>query len=217
MGSALRTRPGRLALAAWGRTFGWRRAGVFELERPAGPVPPPRAAYPDGYVFRQAGREEAAACGRVANLPEAEVLRRHDAGDTCYVVARGSRPATVIWVHDGPCYVRGLGYLHDATAGEKYIYGVVTERAERAKGLYKNAMEELAARLFSAGATRLVRIVEAGNTPVLVTISRLGHRRTRSVETILLLGVTRTVVTTVDGAQRARTWRILTPGDRFVI
>jgi GNAT superfamily N-acetyltransferase len=208
----------RLAAAVWNRTFGRRRgADLFELDRPAGAVPPSRAAYPPGYVFRRAGREEAAACSRVTNVPEAEILRRHDAGDACFVVAHGSRPATVFWVHDGPCYVRGLGYLHDGRKGDKYIYGVVTDPAHRGKGLYKNAVEDLAARLFEEGATRLVRIVEDGNAPALVTITRLGHRRTRRIESVLAFGVRRTVVKPLEGGPEERTWRILAPRDRFVI
>jgi GNAT superfamily N-acetyltransferase len=214
---ALRTPPGRLGVAAWARTFGWRRADLFELDRPAGSVPPSRASYPAGYAFRRAGLDEAAACSRVTNVPVAEILRRHEAGDACYVVARGSRVATVLWVHEGPCYVRGLGYVHDGTRDEKYVYGVVTDPTERGKGLYRNAVEDLAARLFSEGATRLVRIVEAGNTPVLVTIARLGFRRSRTIACLLVLGVKRTVVTDAGRGGGERAWRILPPRDRFVI
>lgn len=214
---AFETRAGRLLLAARYRAFGSLRADLFELDRPVGAVPPSQAAYPAGYAFREAGRREAAACSRVMRLPGAESLRRFEAGDACFVVADGSRPATVIWVHDGPCYVRGLGYTHEGEAGEKYVYGIVTDRAHRGKGLYKNALEDLAARLFSDGASRLVQMVEAGNTPVLSTIPRLGYRRTRMVETLLVLGVMRTVVTPVRGGPAERAWRVAPPRGRFVI
>lgn len=214
---AFETRAGRLLAAARFRLFRRAKADLFELERPPGPVPPSRAAYPDGHVFREADRREAGACSRVMKLPEAESLRRFDAGDLCYVVADGARVATVIWVHDGPCYVRGLGYLHDRPTGEKYVYGIVTDPAERGKGLYKNALEDLAARLFSAGASRLVQIVEAGNAPVLATVPRLGYRRTRRIESILVLGVRRTVVTLAEPAPPEKSWRIAPPRGRFVI
>jgi len=214
---AFATRAGRLVAAARFRTFGSGRADVFELDRPAGVVPPSRAAYPAGYVFREAERGEAAACSRVMKLPEAESRRRFEAGDECWVVAHGARVAAVIWVHDGPCYVRGLGYLHEGPSGEKYVYGIVTDPADRGKGLYKNALEDLAARLFSDGATRLVQIVEAGNAPVLATIPRLGYRRTRSIETLLVLGVRRTVVTAVERGTPEETWRVAAPRGRFAI
>lgn len=217
MTRALHSRPGRLVVGAWLRTYGRSRAEVFELARPAGPVPPSRAAYPPGYVLRRAGRDEAEACSRVTNLSIEETLRRHDAGDTCWVVARGARPAMVIWVHDGPCYVRGLGYLHDGTAGEKYLYGAVTDPSERGKGLFKNGLEELTARLFADGARRLVEIVEAGNTPSLVTVRKLGRRPIRRIESILLLGLRRTIITPIDGGRAERTWRLLPPPDLFVI
>lgn len=215
---ALKTRTGRLVVGAWLRTFGWRRAGLFELARPAGPLPPSRAAYPAGYVLRRAGRDEAEACSRVTGVPVEETVRRLDAGDACWVVAAGaSRPAMVIWVHDGPFYVRGLGYLHGGKTGEKYLYGAVTDPAERGRGLFKNALEDLTATLFANGATRLVEIVEDGNTPSLVTVTRLGRRRIARIDSLLVLGLRRTVVTPVDGGPPERTWRILPPRGRFVI
>lgn len=214
---AARTRAGRLALALRSRTFGSGRAGLFELDRPAGPIPPSRAAYPDGYRFRRAGRHEAAACARVAGLPEAEALRRFDGQDRCYVVAQGERLATVIWVHDGPCYVRGLGYLHAGPPGTKYVYGIATDPAERGRGLYRNALLDLAASLFASGATRLVQIVADGNAPVLRTIPGLGYRLTRRIRSVLLLGVRRTVVTRPGRRPDHPTWRLAVPTDHFVI
>lgn len=215
---AARSRPGQLALAAWNRSFAWRRAFLLELDRPARGLPARRAAFPAGYALRRAGRADAAECSRVARVPVAEVLRRHDAGDACYVVARGPQIATVLWVHDGPFYVRGLGYAHAGAAGEKYVYGVVTDPAARRQGLYRSAVEELGARLFSEGAPRLVRIVEARNGPVLRTLARLGHRRARTIECVVVAGLRRTVVTPLERAgDRERSWRLRPPRELFVI
>ena len=190
---------------------------MFELQRPKGPIPPARAAYPDGYRFRPARPEEAAACSRVTGIPVAENERRFAAGDACYVVERDGLVVLVQWVHDGPCYVRGLGYVHDGAPDERYVYGVVTDPAHRGRGLFRNALEHLDATLFSEGASRLVQIVMAGNTPVLKTFSRLGYRATHDLRSVLVLGVRWTVVTPVGRESGRRSWRIAAPPGRFVI
>lgn len=103
--------------------------------------------------------------------------RRFDSGELCYAVFDGTRPANLNWVHFGPCYVRGAGYVVAGDPADAYIYGIYTNPSERGKGLYKKCLIHLANHLMARGSRRLIQMVEDGNAPVLQTLPLLGYSR----------------------------------------
>lgn len=190
---------------------------IYEVHRDMRIKDTDSGALPTGYSCRLAAREEMPACCRITGLDVDEYYRRYDAGDICYGVFAGEQPVNINWVHAGPYFVRGMGYIADASESDRYIYGIMTDPAERGKGLYKSCLERLAEYLFANGAERLVQMVEEGNTPVLKTLPQLGYVKTEEISYRSIFGFKRTCVTD------CRTGRVMVrrfvfgPRDRFVI
>jgi len=197
--------------------FKYDRGYIFELDRETFEEKRPRAVFPNSYESRLARPEEYAAVSRVADLPKEESARRTRAGDICFGVFEGDRPANVNWVHPGGCYVRGAGYIHRADKSEHYIYGIVTDPSERGKGLYKNALYDLAEYLFQDGATRLIQMAQDGNAPVLHSLPKMGYKMTKEYIHYRILGIKYTVSRNLSEGTGDRDIFITPPRDLFVI
>ena len=193
------------------------KASLFELARPDEGTVRSRSEMPKGYVCRPAARDEMPACSRITGIDVSEYYRRFDAGDICYGVFAGDKAVNINWVHTGACYVRGVGYRHNGKLSDRYVYGIMTDPAERGKGLYKNCLVNLAGYLFETGAQRIIQMVEEGNTPVLTTLPQLGYRRTQEVRHMAILGVKRTEVIDSTSENSTVRWFVSAPDDRFVI
>src|SRR5512138_2644514 len=100
---------------------------IYELHRSAQNKSAASGKLPDGYNCRLATREEMPACSRITGLDAAEYYRRFDAGDICYGVFAGDVPVNINWVHTGLYFVRGMGYIADASESDRYIYGIMTD------------------------------------------------------------------------------------------
>lgn len=174
--------------------YRYGKAYIFELE--AAQYQRQMGSFPKGYIFRLATRGEMPACSAMTGSTAKEYYRRWDVGDSCYGVFIDNKPVSITWIHRGSCYIRGMGYLHNGTSSDIYIYGIMTEPAARGKGLYKNALMQLAEVLFEGGATRLIQLVEEGNVPVLKTLPDLGYVKTKMIKHLKLFGIKYTV--TVD-------------------
>jgi GNAT superfamily N-acetyltransferase len=193
------------------------KASLYELRRVDQMTTKPGTVLPQGYVCRIAAREEMPACSRITGIDVREYYRRFDAGDICYGVFAEDKPLNINWVHSGACYVRGMGYTHDGAARDKYVYGIMTDPAERGKGLYKSCLVNLAKYLFENGAERIIQMVEEGNAPVLATLPQLGYKKTYEIRHITLCGVKRTVVIDLNIDHTAARWFMSEPNDRFVL
>jgi len=192
-------------------------ASLYELRRSDQITAKSGSVLPQGYVYRHAAREDMPACSRITGIDVSEYYRRLVAGDICYGVFAEDKPVNINWVHSGACYVRGMGYAHDGAAGDKYVYGIMTDPAERGKGLYKSCLVNLAGYLFETGAERIFQMVEEGNTPVLVTLPQLGYKKTHGIRHTTFCGVKRTVVVDLKADHTAARWFTSEPNDRFVI
>ncbi len=193
------------------------RAFVFTLSRSEWATKRVPISLPTGYRCRLATRDEMPACSRVTGFELSEYYRRYDAGDLCYGVFTDDRPVNINWVHSGICYIRGMGYDLDGASAEKYIYGIMTDPAERGKGLYKNCLTSLAEYLFLAGAERLIQMVEDGNTPVLNTLPQLGYTRIQEIRHSTVFGINRTRAIDFRTGRDSTRWYMRIPNDRFVI
>ena len=174
--------------------FRFGQAYVFELPRQMSARNRRPFSFPADYSARYATRNELPAVAAMAGLGEAECSRRMDSGDKCFSVFHTSRLVNVAWIHFGPCYVRGVGYHHPGQKSDAYIYNILTDPAERGKGLYKNALLHLSDELFRSQADRLVQLVEPGNVPVLHTLPQLGYVHTATISHVTLCGVKCTTV-----------------------
>ena len=192
-------------------------AFLFELIRQEADSRQADAIFPSGYTCRLIVREELPACSQLAGHDIGEFYRRYDAGEICFGVFAGSRPVNINWVHGGSCYVRGMGYLFGGTTSDRYIYGIMTDPAERGRGLYKNCLKQLARHLFAHGAERLVQMVEVQNAPVLTTLPHLNYRKTTQLSFLSVLGFKRRSER-VPGARRGDArWFISEPKGQFPI
>ena len=194
-----------------------RRAYMFELnsaEHAAGNM---KSFLPPQCVCRVASRQELPACATITELPVNEYYRRFDAGDICYGVFVDNQPVNVNWVHSGSCFVRGMGYEHNGTPNDKYVYGIMTDPANRGKGLYKNCLVTLASELFANGADRIIQMVEDGNLPVLRALPQLGYRKIREIRHRAILGFNCTVVTDLTVGKTSVRRFMSSPSNLFVI
>jgi len=169
---------GRIAQALSERTPLWLfhrwDASIFEATLTQPSTPP---ELPAGYQCRVATAADLEALSRLIGVPLVEYRRRFDSAELCYAVFDGTRPANLNWVHFGPCYVRGAGYVVAADPADAYIYHIYTDPSERGKGLYKKCLIHLANHLMARGSNRLIQMVEDGNAPVLHTLPQLGYSR----------------------------------------
>lgn len=193
------------------------RAYLFELAQSDRPLDVQPPSFPEGYLCRRVLNEEMFACSRLTGLNELECYRRLDAGDLCYGVFSPNSLANVTWVHAGSCFIRGLGYLHQGSVHDHYIYGIMTDHTERGKGLYTNCLRQVGTYLFNSDADKLAQMVEEGNIPVLKTLPQLGYRQTKCISHIVMLGVKRTVIRDVASGRVEKTWFFITSKDFFII
>jgi len=180
--------------------FYYGKAYIFELkDRPEGPLPD----LPDGYIYRKASRNDVPALSRASGVPADEYYRRLGSGDVCYGVFTADGAASLYWVHQGPCYVRGMGFTLRSESFDNYLYGIVTNPTERGKGLYQKGLVHLAAHLYDNGSTKLIQMTEEGNAPVLHILPKLGYCITMVVKHCRLLGFKyTTVIDLVDNRTR---------------
>jgi hypothetical protein len=176
-----------------------------------------RASFPQEYSARYVTRDEIPALAAMTGASEVEYFRRFDSGDRCFGVFHGLKPANINWIHLGACYVRGLGYIHPGKERDAYIYGILTEPAERGKGLYKNALINLADELYHSDVELLVQLVESSNAPVLHTLPQLGYIKTTRISHLHVCGVKCTEIHDLaNGATKRRIYKN-PPGGLFII
>jgi ribosomal protein S18 acetylase RimI-like enzyme len=207
------------AFAEWVPSVLYHRAAgwIFELDRKSHDSTKLTAQLPDGYNCRFAEREELHDCSKMIGLEVEEYYRRFEFGDRCYAVYTDIKPVNLNWIHAGSCYVRGMGYDHNAENDEYYIYGIMTDPSQRGKGLYKNSLIQLAEYLFNKDGSKLIQMVEDGNTAVLHTLPKLGYKKTKRLKHITLLGIRKTTVTDLADNSKKRKLFIFPPRELFII
>jgi hypothetical protein len=192
-------------------------ASIFELKQDAFKSLAIEPVFPEGYQCRLAARDEMPACAELSGLKVGEYYRRLRAGDECYGVFEGNRPANINWIHRGSCYVRGMGYLHNGTDRDFYIYGIKTASTEQGKGLYKNCLIEISRYLFGHRAERLIQMVEDGNAPVFHTLPKQGYKETERIYNVTMAGIRRTIVTDLNKNRKTGRIFVKPPEGIFII
>lgn len=78
----------------------------------------------------------AALMARLANLPEAEVLRRLDQQNQAFLLRVADRPAAYGWSAAGPAEIGDLSLSFTVPLGERYLWDFVTLPSYRGRALY---------------------------------------------------------------------------------
>ena len=199
------------------RLFKYDKGYLFELACQTFKGNNSDPSYPDGYLSRLATTEESSYIGGICDLPDSEINRRFESGDICFGVFNGSSPANVNWIHVGSCYVRGTGYIHRAEDNEKYVYGIVTDSSERGRGLYKNALIDLAHYLFKSDTSKIVQLAQEGNEPVLHSLPKLGYKLRKQITHFRILGIKYTVIRGIEDKTVRRDLFFREPKDIFFV
>jgi len=197
--------------------FKFDRAFIFEMEKAEYKKPAANTELTTNYQIRIAFRDEMPAVSLIAGVTPEESYRRFDNSNICFGVFEGSRPANINWALRGSCYVKGTGYIHRAGIDDYYIYGIVTDPAERGKGLYQRALIDMADYLFSKGANKLIQMAQDGNSPVLHSLPKLGYKLKKEIIHYRFLGVKYTVTRDFVGNRRHRDFFITPPKELFYI
>jgi GNAT superfamily N-acetyltransferase len=184
--------------SAW--IYGRGKAYLFELRLSAAilELPAPER-HSDSLEFREITRDELPRCAALAELPLAEVRRRHEFGDRCFGFFAAGQSVNVNWLHFGSCYVYGPGLFLNLAGKDCYLYGVFTDPAHRGQGLYTQALAEIASQLRARGIERIVQVVEEGNDVPLRTLPRLGYRKTGIIRHTTIFSVKKTAMLGLDG------------------
>ncbi len=147
----------------------------------------------------------------------ASAQHRLDSGDICYGVFIRNEAVNMNWVHLGPCFIRGLGYRHNALPTQAYIYNVYTFPTMRRQGIYTNALRLLAESLFANGISQITQLVTTNNNTVITTLRTLGYKRIKSVIHKRFCGLHYTKVIDVNEGTVSRYGYIRMPSDVYII
>jgi GNAT superfamily N-acetyltransferase len=165
---------------------------------------------PEGCVFRQAARTDVPFLSELAGIPIEECRRRLARQDECYGVFLDGKPVHLVWLHFGPCYVRGPGLLIEAAPSDCYVYGVITDPAHRRRHLYSRVQRRLIRLLNARGASRLVQVVYRRNEIVLKVLRSLGYQLEARARSTTILSVKRTILHVLASGERRKSvfWRM---------
>lgn len=79
----------------------------------------------------------------LAELPEAEVVRRLDDGHHLFLLLVDQQPAAYGWSATGPAHIGGLALSFTVPRGERYLWDFVTLPEFRGRGLYPLLLQEI--------------------------------------------------------------------------
>jgi hypothetical protein len=173
-----------------------RRASIFVHEDPVAIFQLAETVQkPDDLSICTAEPEEFSTLAQEVGLSEFECQRRRAMGDVCYIVFDKQRtPITMLWVHTGSCYVRGMAYLLQGSPSDAYMYSIFTKPSARGRGIYTYSLIWVSADLFKKKYGKIIQMIEANNHIPLAVIPKLHFIQTEAITHIQLLGMRYTLV-----------------------
>lgn len=164
--------------------LGYHRFVFFEASlSPPLPTPPHSVPLEFDFLGREGLDELVAFRPRVE---AAELERRFDLGDRCFVARTGGRIVCACWAHRRNQKFRENRY--ELVVGEDAIYvcDAFTSPTMRGKRIASVVRSELNNRLASEGYVRSLSYVLGGNSAGLISTQRAGSRETWRVATLKL-------------------------------
>jgi hypothetical protein len=143
--------------------------------------------------------------------------KRLKAGDLCFASYKGDKIVSVIWGHQGPYYVRGMGYGHRSNQNDCYVYGAMTKPDERQKGLFKVLLCLISKELLKRARGRITALVETKNTISLKTVRNMGYREVKVIDHTTLFWIKKTNVRHLDTNNVEQRIFMFPPSEVYVI
>jgi hypothetical protein len=185
------------------------RACIYELEHLSDNV-----LFPESYEFRRTNDTNAMVD---FGLDKKICERRLKAGDLCFACYKGDKIVSVTWGHNGPCYVRGMGYWHRSNQDDYYVYGAMTKPDERQKGLFKTLLYLISKELLKSTSKKITALVETKNTISMKTFRNMGYREVKFIEHTTLFWIKKTNVRHLDANNVEQSIFMFPPSEIYVI
>jgi hypothetical protein len=140
------------------------------------PSPAPRFRKYTKYKLYKAERSDFDDISSLTNLPITELQRRFGIGDWAYIVRdiSDNRLVSVLWLHQGKCFIRGFGLLLNLNSNDAYLYGGFSEPEVRMKGLIDTSIHDVCEILKDAGVINYFVLIEEWNKYSYNYHARLG-------------------------------------------
>jgi GNAT superfamily N-acetyltransferase len=172
------------------------------------------------YVFQKAVREDIPEMSLLSGTPEPLLAERFDAGDWCYITrakTKGNKIVNMIWIHPGPCYIRGLGFALEAESHAAYLYGGYTSPQERMKGIFSTAFREVYDILRQRGITKLYGLIEDWNQQAYDYHLRLNFKPVTRVAFVIVMHVMVSIQENLETGEKKTNIFVSFPRDRVLI
>lgn len=182
----------------------------------------PRILYrkSQNYIFEMAKDSDIIEIAHLSATPESVLKSRLALGDECCItrdITDASKIVNVMWIHQGPCYIKGLGL--DLRPGDNgvYLYGGYTAPEARMKGIFNTAFKFVYDTLVERGISSITGVIEGWNQNAYNTHLRLNFKPTAKIVFVVVCFIKTSVVTDLE-TQRKRTRICVTfPKDRVLI
>ena len=199
----------RRRLPAW--LFRYADGFVFALDLPRSVAADQRSDRRDDAVFAEATPGQILTIAATAGLTASEVQRRYQQGDRCYATLLENKPVHIVWIHEGNCFVRGLGLELALHPNQCYVYGVFTSPEARGRGLYRSSHSRLLRLLERAGVSRIIEVVDKGTPGPLKILPEVGFQLQWRVHHVTFCGLRMTTFVHAEKQRTIRRFRWGTP------
>jgi len=157
---------------------------------------------------------------QLSTIPESVLKSRLALGDECCItrdIANAGRIVNVLWIHQGPCYIKGLGLDLRLKDNSVYLYGSYTDPEARMKGIFNTAFKFVYDTLVERGISSITGVVEGWNHNAYNTHLRLNFKPIAKIVYVVVFFIRTSVITDLE-TQRKRTRICVTfPKDRVLI
>lgn len=159
------------------------------------------------YVFEMANDSDIIEIARLLAIPESVVKSRMVRGDECCIArvkTTANEIVNVMWIHQGSCYIRGLGLDLKLGDNEVYLYGGYTAPEARMKGIFNTAFKFVYDTLEKRGISGISGVVEGWNHNAYNTHLRLNFKPISKIVHVVVFFIKVSVLTNLE-SKRKRT------------
>lgn len=172
------------------------------------------------HVFSFAALDDLMEIAEITDQSVAELSRRLDGGSECLMTRDSGNQGQLInvqWMHVDSSYVRGLGLRIEIGPGSAYTFGSHTVVAQRMKGVFQTALNEIMKVLKERGVDSVYCLIERENTVSYGSHIRLGYEPVIRITHLVLFGLKVTMTRNCDTGKRRLRLFMSHPQDSFSI
>ncbi len=182
------------------RIFYYRRMIILELTERK------RFRRYGGARLRQATEGDLEGLAQAVRRPLAELRRRWDRKDLCFLAEVDGAPVSMTWVSPGKHWMWEVEHVFDPGENGMYLYDAYTAPEWRLKGIHVNVMEYVLDALLGDGAGKVYCAVGHENELSLRTHRRFGFTEMQCITCVSVFGWTWRVVEDVGLGRREFCW-----------